>query len=279
MAKLFVKWTPGSPTSGVPQVVQYKLHTDSAWIDVATVSSFAKNYIINGVLFDTEYDVRIKTTCGSDIIYSPVITVEAEKPGYEFISERLNFNYAFDMTTGLTAGASCAFQRKKEVNLDNSVVVLNNTTNTNLTTIGGATQMFKVPQAGSYRLRARITGSLLVDQIFRDSDFTQLIGFFVNRSSNNAYIPLIANGQTSDDARGINAADYCIPSQYAISKGQAVGVNIAFETTLNLLANEVINYNMVVYLTTHGNQQQGAGETNTTRLNSTLMRLEIKLMD
>lgn len=63
MANIYISWTPSDPETTISQVVQYKVHSDTLWINAATVSKFAHNYIITGVTLGSAYDIRILSNC------------------------------------------------------------------------------------------------------------------------------------------------------------------------------------------------------------------------
>lgn len=201
-------------------------------------------------------------------------TCELTVPSYHFKSRYVNVSYPVTMTTGLTAGRPCGFIESFNASLDNHLPTIDYTENTtNLNLFGNTQRMFQVPSSGTYRVKAKLQGNIVCNNVAGVSQHIQTISFVFGRSGD-IDVNLIPLGQNS--LTGVSAADFCAPGQYVIQKGQTVPVNIDFNQNIVMAAGDVSIFKLIVNLETHLNQAAGAGESNTTNFNFTVHELEIE---
>lgn len=195
-------------------------------------------------------------------------------PTYQFKSKLENVGYPVTMTTGKTSGG-CAFNTPYNRSLNNRDGVLVNQTlgTTNLNNWGATSYMFKMLNAGTYRFKAKLTGTIVCNNVGGDSYHWQTIRFLIVRSAGSD-IDLIPFGQ--NDMDGQNAASMCSPGQYIIYKNRTVPFSIDFSQDVVMSAGEEATFRLRINLNTHNNNQQGANETNTTNFNFSLAELEVE---
>jgi hypothetical protein len=194
------------------------------------------------------------------------------KPNYHFKSSTSG-SYPVTMTTGYTSG-DCAMQAAFNGSMNNQSVVIDQTdSTTNLVGWGGNVRMFRVPTAGTYRIKARLTGNIVCNNTGGQADHAQTIRFLFTRTGASE-TDLIGFGQNS--AIGVGAGDFCLPGQYAIAKGNTVPFEINFNIDVNMAANEDANFRTRINLATYSRKDHGAEETNTTNFNFSLLELEIE---
>jgi hypothetical protein len=198
-------------------------------------------------------------------------TCEVE-PNYHFKSSTSG-SYPVTMTTGYTSG-DCTMQPAFNGSMNNQSVLINQTGNsTNLVGWGGNVRMFKVPTAGTYRVKARLTGNIVCNAVGGDADHAQTIRFLFTRTGGSETDMI---GYSQNSANGVNAGDFCLPGQFAITKGNTVPFDINFSIDVNMAANEEANFRTRINLFTYSSQRRGAEETNTTNFNFSLLELEIE---
>lgn len=93
MANFLLTWNPQFNSEN--QVIQYKLSSSGSYIDFATVSSQVDTYLVTGLLEDTLYDFRVKTSC--DNTFTPVIrAISITCPNVVVTKSNGSLSYSFN---------------------------------------------------------------------------------------------------------------------------------------------------------------------------------------